>query len=379
MTIWERVQIKFYREVGARYRKFSYRRFVDFFKEQTEESFKAVKEKKQLTPQQEKDISDFYYGLTGQRIPLIDHAYFYSRTGVYSREYMPKGLYEAEILGRANRLDCYNSYADKNLDEVLLPHVKHPHTMLRNINGYYYYEGRPVSKEEAANLCRNIDEAIIKPSMALKGDGVCKLSIKDGVTNLDGRTVEEMFDHYEKDFLIQEVVHQHERMKMLNPTSVNTMRILTYRSGMEVLLVYAVVRIGRKGEVIDNQSAGGISAKINEDGTIGKYAFGVAGEDRLERTDSGVLLEGYQVPSFDKAIETVKRLHYSLPLFDLVGWDIAIDEGGEPVLIEWNGRPGPSQTACGTGFGDMTERIIKEVWPRENTLKFNRIKLKGEI
>ena len=81
----------------------------------------------------------------------------------------------------------------------------------------------------------------------------------------------------------------------------------------------------------------------------------------------GVVLEGYEIPSYTAAVETVKNLHYQLPLFDLVGWDIAIGIDGEPILIEWNGETGPSQTACGTGFGELTERIIKEVWPRKNT------------
>ena len=368
MNLFERIQIKFYREVLGSYRRYAFRKYQEFYEKQSKRSFEKVKDKKTLTPQQREEVLDFYRKLTGREVSLTDHAYFYSRTGVYSKEYMPKGLYQAEILGRANRLDCYNSYADKNLDEVLLPGVKHPRSILKNINWYYYFEGRPVSKDEAVKLCQNLDEAIIKPSLALKGDGVRKISIKDGVTDVEGRSVEALFDYYEKDFLIQEAVRQHERMRMLNPTSVNTMRIMTYRSGMEVLLVYAVVRIGRMGQVIDNQSAGGISAKVNEDGTLGKYAFGVAGDDMIEKTDSGVVLDGYAIPSYERAVETVKKLHYNLPLFDLVGWDVAIDEGGEPVLIEWNGRPGPSQTACGTGFGDLTERIVKEVWPRKNTL-----------
>ena len=160
-------------------------------------------------------------------------------------------------------------------------------------------------------------------------------------------------------------------MAALNPTSVNTVRIMTYRSGMEVLLVYAVARIGRKGEVIDNQSAGGMSTQIDDEGKLCKYAFGVAGDDKIEKTDSGIVLEGYEIPSYKEAIEIVKKLHYKLPLFDLIGWDLAIGEDGEPILIEWNGEPDPSQTACGTGFGSLTERIISEIWNRPNTRKCN--------
>jgi len=354
----------------ADYQKFSKAMSLETYEEKASESLRKVKNHRKLTEQQRKEITDFYERLTGMKVSLSDHEYLFSRTGVYSKEYMPRGLYQTEVIGRANRMDCYNSYADKNLDEILLPNVKHPKSFLKNINGYYYSEGKPVSRDEAISLCWNIPEAIIKPSLSLEGMGVCKISVKDGKTDLDNLSIAELFDSYKRNFLIQEAVHQHPRMAALNPTSVNTMRIMTYRSGLEVLLVYAVIRIGRKDQVIDNQSAGGISAKINEDGTLAKYAFGKAGDDMIEKTDTGVILEGYLLPSYDKAIETVKQLHYRLPLFDLIGWDISINEESEPVLIEWNGMPGPSQTAMGTGLGDLTERILTEIWPRKNSRKY---------
>ena len=83
------------------------------------------------------------------------------------------------------------------------------------------------------------------------------------------------------------------------------------------------------------------------------------------------VLEGYQLPSYDKAVAKVKELHYSLPLFDLVGWDMAVDEVGDPVILEWNANTGLSQSAFGPGLGDYTERIIKELWPRQNHINEN--------
>ena len=116
---------------------------LNYYKRRTKSRFPHMETRKHLTKQQKREILDFYKGLTGKRVSLIDHEYFYSRTGIYSKEYMPIGLYETEIIGRANRLDAYDSVlADKNLDDLLLPNVRHPHNILKNINGYYYYEGR---------------------------------------------------------------------------------------------------------------------------------------------------------------------------------------------------------------------------------------------
>jgi hypothetical protein len=158
-------------------------------------------------------------------------------------------------------------------------------------------------------------------------------------------------------------------MEQLNPSSVNTIRLLTYRKGMEVLLLYAVVRIGKKGMAIDNESQGGISAKINNDGTLAKYAYGAPGDEKIERTDNGVVLDGYKIPSFPKVVETAKKCHYRLPFFNIIGWDFCVDDQGEPVMIEWNSNPDLSQTANGPAFGEFTDEILMDVYKYSNTRK----------
>lgn len=331
-------------------------------------SSQKIKFTRDLSNEQEKEIRQYWHNLLGIDIPLDWHRYFYKRTGVYSVKYIPTSLYFTDIIGRINQMKLDRAYNDKNLTELLLRGVKHPETIVKNMNGYYYYKGENVSKQEAMSICNNIDDVIIKPSLMCHGDGVKKFACINGKTTVDGKTIEQLFDSYQTDFIVQKVVHQHEQMNALNPTSVNTIRILTYHSGMEVLLLYAVVRIGRKDRVIDNETAGGISTKINPDGTLGKYAYGVPGDDMIETTDTGIVLEGYKVPSYEKAIETVKKLHVQLPHFNLIGWDICIDESGEPVLIEWNVWPELSQSANGPAFGDYTERILKEIWNRQNTI-----------
>lgn len=362
------------RMINSFVQKSAYKDYYSRTRKMYEKKMTKVKPANRLTAAQKEEIRDFYKRLTGKDISTIYHEYFYARTGIYSKEYMPVDLYEGDLIGRANNMSYFDAYSDKNMDEVFLPNIKHPETILKNINGYFYSGNKPISKEEAIMLCQNLSEIIIKPSMSSKGSGVHKLNIIEGVTELDDRkiTVEELFAKYRKNFIIQKAIRQHKDMGELNPTSINTIRVLTYRSGMEILVIYAVVRIGRKGQVIDNQSAGGISAMINEDGTLCKYGHGGVGDDNILKTDTGIVLEGYRIPHFDDVLETVKRAHYNLPFFDIVGWDISVDENGTPVLVEWNGNPGPSQTACGTGLGKYTERIIRELWQRKNTRDCSR-------
>lgn len=346
------------RKVGNRYKR-------DITKH-----FKDLKTRRSLTSEQKREIQDFFKGLIGRKVSLYCHEYFYSRTGVYSKEYIPTDLYNVELLGRANMLPYNPVFKDKNFTDVFLKGVRQPHTILKNINGYYYYEGEAVSREEAISRCQNMENVLIKPAGKNQGKGIEALTVKDGVTSIGGKSIGEVFDKYKKNFQIQERLKQHERMSALNPTSVNTIRILTFRSGMEILIIYAVVRIGKMGAFVDNQCAGGISTAIDENGKLSKFAFGGYDEDNITKTDTGILLEGYLLPSYDKVIEAVKKLHYQLPYYDLVGWDMAVAEDGEPVVIEWNTNTGLSQSAFGPGFGKYTERIIKELWKKPNWRKF---------
>ena len=330
-------------------------------------NFKDLEHRRKLTSAQKKEVQDFYKSMIGRKVPLYCHEYFYSRTGVFNKEYVPNNLYHVDLVPRANVHQRQGPFGDKNMCDYFFPGENIVHSILKNMNGYYYYEGRPVSEEDAIALCQNLDQVIIKPSMKSEGKGVLLFSSKNGITDCEGKPIAQLFKEYKKDFLIQERVKQHAEMAALNPSSVNTMRILSYRSGMEVLIIYSVVRIGRSGSVVDNQCAGGISTTITKDGKLGKEAFGGFSKDNIVTTDTGIVLEGYQLPSYDKAIEMVKRLHLRLPFFNLVGWDIAIQENGDPVLIEFNTNPGLSQSAFKSGMGDYTERIIRELWPRPNT------------
>lgn len=347
------------------------RQYVGEMRRAIREQYNKLPGSLTLSSQQEREILEYWRGLTGVEIGLDWHRYFYRRTGLYSPRYVPSDFYYSTLIGKFNHFPFSWAYTDKNLTDCLLPGIKKPETILKNERGYFYINNEPVSPDEALASCRDLSNVIIKPSFAAHGESVRKLSISNGRCEKDGKTVEQLFGEYKSNFLIQSVVRQHKDMAALNPSSVNTIRILTYRSGMEVLVLYTVIRIGRSGQDVDNESAGGISTKIYPDGTLAECAYGASSAKGVSKTDSGVVLKGYHVPSYDLAVDVVRRSHLRLPYFDLVGWDIAIEEDGEPVLIEWNTWPELSQSANGPAFGDYTERVIREIWERKNTRNEN--------
>lgn len=330
-------------------------------------SYLKVKVQSKLSVNQIKEIQEFYKGTIGHAVPIDWHQYFYSRTGIYSKLYIPTSEFKNNIIGRLNVYPLHLAYNDKNMTDVTLPNTHQPTIYLKNMCGYYYADGKAITKDEAIEICKDLGDVIIKPSLMGRGVGVRRVHIENGTVDGGKQSLGELFDEYREDFLIQKLIHQHPQMSALNSSSINTIRVVSYRSGMEIKAVYTVIRIGREGMIIDNESAGGISVIIKPDGTLGKYAYGAPGIDKVEYTDTGIRFEGYKVPSFDKAIELVKFSHLQLPYFNLIGWDIAIEEDGSPIMIELNLNPDLSQSANGPAFGKYTEEILKDAMSRTNT------------
>ena len=254
----------------------------------------------------------------------------------------------------------------------MFPDVNRPQTIIKNVNGFYYDDKKTISKEEAIDRCSNIKEAVIKPSLlGTWGKGVQLFHVVNGFIPEMNMSVSDLFTYYKKSFIIQNKLIQHPDLSRLNPTSVNTIRVLSYRRNSEVIILYAVIRIGRKDKVVDNETAGGVKADIDLlTGRIKGPAFGSPTEKNMPKTDSGVELDNYLIPSFPEVLEFVKDLHLRLPYFRLIGWDISVDSNGKPVMIEWNRSAELSQVAHGPAFGDYTEEILAEALHEGNS-RFN--------
>jgi hypothetical protein len=83
-----------------------------------------------------------------------------------------------------------------------------------------------------------------------------------------------------------------------------------------------------------------------------------------------LVFEGFNIPSYEKAVELIKLLHPRLGHFRLVSWDIAINAQGEAVLIEANMRKGSinfHQFNNGPLFGELTDRVLDEVFGQKTS------------
>ena len=336
---------------------------------------KTIKQSMQLCPMkplskgQEADIKAYFKKHFGREVPIYWHQYLYSRNGVYSEKYIPASIYNSEIIYRLNKFQFRHAYVDKGFYDTLFPDINRPKTIIKNVNGYYYDDHNPLTLEEAVERCCNLNEAIIKPTLeGTWGQGVKLIRTENGMIPSMNCSIQDLFKEYKRSFIIQKRFEQHEGISKLNPTSLNTLRVMSYRRGNEVVILYAVIRIGRLNQVIDNETAGGIKADIDlTTGKIKGVAFGNAKEKLMPKTDVGTALDGYQLPCFQNVLNLVKEMHLRLPYFNLIGWDMSVDKNGNPALIEWNRAAELSQVAHGPAFGEYTEEILSVVKNRVNT------------
>lgn len=141
-------------------------------------------------------------------------------------------------------------------------------------------------------------------------------------------------------YLVEETIRQHPEMERLHPGSINTLRVVTLLTNGEPYVMYALIRVGGKGQCIDNICSGGMYAPVDENGMVFHDAFCEL-EERFYacHAESGVPFVGFQVPCFHEAVMLVKRAALVVPQVGYIGWDVAIGVDG-PLLIEGNVIPG---------------------------------------
>lgn len=181
-----------------------------------------------------------------------------------------------------------------------------------------------------------LDIIISKPAAESCGNGVEKINVVDYPSR------EALFDYLKSvdSGLCEEFVVQHEDLSKLYPLSVNTYRIVTVLTEGVPHVVYAFVKIGNGGHFVDNVNAGGMTAPINiETGIIEFPAFDKYSIYYETHPYTNCTIKGYQLPQWDKAVETVLKAATKVPEVGYVGWDVAATKDGV-VLIEGNPYPG---------------------------------------
>lgn len=189
---------------------------------------------------------------------------------------------------------------------------------------------RPRSPQSLQRLLEQAD-LIVKPLTGRAGRGVRRVTPDHVLSgDLGGDEV-----------VVQQRLAATPEWAAVNPTSLNTTRLLTVRPlGSEPVLAAAVQLFGTAGSgVVDNLSAGGICSRVDlTDGTLGPAVV----DPRLGRRtsydvhpDTGHPITGIRVPGWPALRELAHDLMTAFPEADHVGWDLCLTPDG-PRVVEGN-------------------------------------------
>lgn len=139
-------------------------------------------------------------------------------------------------------------------------------------------------------------------------------------------------------YIFQERIIQSAEMNVLNPSAINTYRIVTINKNGTPYVLTSLLRVGtKKTGNVDNWAAGGLAIGLQDSGFLKKYGYykPIFGLKTDIHPDTNVVFEEFKAPGYQEALKLACDAHRMFYGVRAIGWDIAISESG-PVFIEGN-------------------------------------------
>ena len=232
---------------------------------------------------------------------------------------------------------------DKYLFSIICNYldIPTPKVVARHSKGRVFFNKSKITLQEFCERLPENSHLFFKKIHGNQGKGAFTLEKVNGKHFIDNHAIslEKMLNDISKDteYIIQERVIQHEKLKELYPHALNTLRIVSVIEHGKVIILGALLRMGAGGNIVDNWHQGGVAVGITNDGELMHWGLFMPGRGtKTDRhPDTGIVFNGFKLPYWKETLELVTETHTKLALIKAVGWDIAITEKG-PVVIEGN-------------------------------------------
>lgn len=326
------------------------------------ERIKLIKKTSNLLTNAEcKEIQE-YWGQLHYHVNIVSHKLLKTLSH-YDKHFVPKDLYVSLIMPSLNpRMDSA-VLVNKGLYDVLFKQIPQAKCYVKNIAGTFWIGMKVVSEDAAINFLKsNVGEFVIKPSCDSSGGNNVR---KVNMSAVQDKTqyLKELFCEYKQDFVVQEIIRQHKDTAQFNPDSLNTIRMTTLNLNGKFTILASGLRCGQKGAVVDNLAGGGIYVPIDTVGCLYEYGFDHFG-NKHAKSSYDISFRGMKIETYSRLVEFVTMHHVVFPTCHFIGWDLAINEKGEPLMVEINLNCPiifVQQVATGPIFGDRTDEVIEYV------------------
>ena len=235
-----------------------------------------------------------------------------------------------------------------------------------------WLDTRNCSFEEFKIFAENHPRFFSKPFNGSFGRGAEIINIKSNTV------LKKIFtDLKTKESLLEEVVNQHESIRRFCSDTLNTIRVNTFldvHNNVHILTTGG--RFGRMGSVVDNFHGGGISVVIDPlTGIIVSDGINRIHERMSKHPDTRKIFKGFQYPAWENLRETVIKMAKLIPQVPHIGWDMAINDKGEAVLIEANNNPDVDVQQAPDSVGRMY--LYKPLIDEVNRYKQEQLRILG--
>ncbi|MDW2244601.1 sugar-transfer associated ATP-grasp domain-containing protein [Vibrio sp. 1287] len=222
----------------------------------------------------------------------------------------------------------HKGYLDKVLVSGSIP------SLYSRFNGIIYdSKSNFVCKEEMVRRLKELNQDIVVKRAVGTGGGK---DVYIGTFKEIDNDVNLLFNS-KHDFVVQECLDQHRDLAKFNPTSINTIRVLTFRVGNKIHIVSMVFRMGN-GQRVDNSASGGISCGVDKNtGVLNRFALDHDFNIFNAHPYSLISFDkNHVIPFFSDVKDSVIANHEVIKNHDLISWDVTVADNGTISIIEFN-------------------------------------------
>ncbi len=288
-------------------------------------------------------------------------------TGKIDYNVVPSNIYYSIIEPKLNNIPYAMGLEDKSQLDWMYGD-KSPVIFLRNIHGVFFIGDKVIEPSEIDLLkyLEGYDKLVVKQSVESHGGrGLLVFKRKDkGFYTDEGQVLhtDYLVSKFTSNFVVQEYINQHEFFSKFNKSSLNTMRVMTYKSVVdnEIRILNSTLRIGVPGSYVDNRKFGGYAIGISEDGYL--RDFGINNKGVIAKEFNGIILsqQGKVVGISDiwEAVVQAAKKHYHARV---LGFDMSFTNDNKVKIIEvntWDLGIDNIQQANGALFHRYTDEII---------------------
>lgn len=296
-----------------------------------------------------KSINDRYACIIYKNLCGKDMEYFVS--DAFFQNYLLPKLNFANYTKENRYCAGHTCFADKNYQEIFVKAIKPLNTIIRNVHGVLFNNNyEKITEQEALVLMQPYERLVYKKSTDTGHGKDVSLIYKEDYTAVIYKN--------DADYVIQEILKQHESLAYYNSSSVNIIRITSINWKGNVYILGGILRVGAPGAFCDHLSCNNVHPlviPIHEDGKLGSQAID-CDQGYIYNDVFGKRIGGY-ILKYEEMKERIKMEHSKYPNHGIIGWDLTLDENAEIRCVEYNVRcPGimQSQYALGAVFSQKT-------------------------